>query len=35
LRTASPERGQDTDAVLAELGLSPEEIKGLYERNIV
>ena len=35
LRTASPERGQDTDVVLAELGLSPEEIKGLHERNII
>ena len=35
LRTAIPERGADTDAVLSELGLNSEEIKGLRERNIV
>ena len=35
LRTASPERGQHTDAVLTDLGLSAAEIKGLYERNII
>ena len=35
LRTASPERGQDTEAVLADLGLNPEEIRGLRERDIV
>ena len=35
LRTAIPERGHDTDDVLAELGLNPEEIKGLHERDIV
>jgi crotonobetainyl-CoA:carnitine CoA-transferase CaiB-like acyl-CoA transferase len=31
----TPERGQDTDTVLAGLGLNPEEIRGLRERNIV
>jgi crotonobetainyl-CoA:carnitine CoA-transferase CaiB-like acyl-CoA transferase len=35
LRTATPERGQDTEAVLEELGLNAEEIRGLRERNIV
>jgi len=35
LRTAIPERGAQTDTVLEQLGLNPEEIKGLHERNIV
>jgi crotonobetainyl-CoA:carnitine CoA-transferase CaiB-like acyl-CoA transferase len=35
LRSATHERGQDTDAVLAELGLNAEDIRGLRERNIV
>ena len=35
LRTATPERGQDTEAVLAELGLNAEEVRGLRERDIV
>ncbi|MGE3537892.1 MAG: CaiB/BaiF CoA transferase family protein [Candidatus Tectimicrobiota bacterium] len=35
LRTATPERGQDTDAVLAELGLSAAEIVDLRQRNII
>jgi formyl-CoA transferase len=35
LRQASPERGADTDAVLGELGLNAEEVRGLRERNIV
>jgi crotonobetainyl-CoA:carnitine CoA-transferase CaiB-like acyl-CoA transferase len=33
--TATPERGQDTDAVLTELGLNTEEIAGLHQRDIV
>jgi len=32
---APPERGQDTEAVLAELGLSAEEIAGLRTREII
>jgi crotonobetainyl-CoA:carnitine CoA-transferase CaiB-like acyl-CoA transferase len=35
LRMAPPERGQDTEAVLTELGLSPEEIAGLRARDII
>jgi formyl-CoA transferase len=35
LRTATPEQGQDTAAVLTELGLSAEEITGLRQRNII
>lgn len=35
LRTATPERGQDTEAVLADLGLSPADIAVLRERHIV
>jgi crotonobetainyl-CoA:carnitine CoA-transferase CaiB-like acyl-CoA transferase len=35
LRMASPERGQDTEAVLQELGLNAEEIRGLRERTII
>ena len=35
LRTAPPERGQDTMAVLSELGLSAEEIAGLRAREII
>jgi formyl-CoA transferase len=35
LRAATAERSEHTDAVLAELGLNPEEIRGLRERNIV
>ncbi|HKI97728.1 MAG TPA: CoA transferase [bacterium] len=35
LRTATPERGQDTDAVLGELGLEADAISDLHARNIV
>ncbi len=32
---SAPDRGQDTDAVLAEMGLSPEQIADLRSRNII
>jgi crotonobetainyl-CoA:carnitine CoA-transferase CaiB-like acyl-CoA transferase len=35
LRTATPERGQDTEAVLTALGLDAEEIEGLRKRHII
>lgn len=35
IRTAPPERGQDTDAVLQGLGLRAEEIAGLRQREII
>ena len=35
LTTATPDRGEHTDRVLAELGYGPEEIAGLHGRNIV
>jgi formyl-CoA transferase len=35
LRTAPPEQGQDTDAVLRDLGLSASEIDALRSRHIV
>jgi crotonobetainyl-CoA:carnitine CoA-transferase CaiB-like acyl-CoA transferase len=35
LHTASPERGQDTEAVLTELGLSTEEVAGLRARHVI
>ena len=35
LRTAPPERGQDTEAVLTGLGLSAEEVAGLRAREII
>jgi formyl-CoA transferase len=35
LRTATPERGQDTAAVLHELGLSAAEIADLRQRDII
>ncbi len=35
LRQAPPERGQDTEAVLRELGLSPEEIQDLQSRHVI
>jgi formyl-CoA transferase len=35
IQRPSPERGQDTEALLTELGLNGEEIRGLRERNIV
>jgi formyl-CoA transferase len=35
LRTAPPERGQDTETVLTELGLSTAEIQGLRERSVI
>lgn len=35
IRTAPPERGQDTDAVLQGLGLSADEIAGLRQREII
>ncbi len=35
IRTASPERGQQTDELLSELGYSGDEIADLHTRNIV
>lgn len=35
LRTATPARGEDTDAVLADLGYSPKEIETLRQANVV
>ncbi len=35
LRTATPGRGVDTDAVLADLGYSPNEIEAMHQANIV
>ena len=35
LRTATPARGEDTDAVLADLGYSPNEIAAMHQANIV
>ncbi len=35
LRTASPERGDDTEAVLTDLGLDTDEIKDLHERYVI
>ena len=35
LRTPAPRLGEDTDAVLAELGLSPAQVAALRERGIV
>jgi crotonobetainyl-CoA:carnitine CoA-transferase CaiB-like acyl-CoA transferase len=35
LRTATPARGQDTDAVLADLGYSPDEIASMRQTHIV
>jgi formyl-CoA transferase len=35
LRTATPERGQDTETVLSTLGLSAEEIAGLRAREVI
>jgi formyl-CoA transferase len=35
LRTATPARGQDTDAVLADLGYSPNEIESMRQANVV
>ncbi|GAA1840079.1 CoA transferase [Pseudonocardia ailaonensis] len=35
VRHAGPSRGQDTEAVLGELGLDAEEIAGLRERNVL
>jgi formyl-CoA transferase len=34
-RRNAPTLGQDTDAVLHELGLTPEQIQGLKDRGIV
>ena len=31
----APDRGQDTDAVLAEMGLTPDQIAELRTRNII
>jgi crotonobetainyl-CoA:carnitine CoA-transferase CaiB-like acyl-CoA transferase len=33
--TAAPERGQDTETVLTELGLDSEELKSLRQRHII
>ena len=35
IATAPPERGQHTDDILAELGLDPDEIRDLRERNVI
>jgi formyl-CoA transferase len=35
LRTATPARGQDTDAVLADLGYSPNDIESMRQAHIV
>jgi crotonobetainyl-CoA:carnitine CoA-transferase CaiB-like acyl-CoA transferase len=35
LRTATPACGQDTDAVLADLGYGPNEIESMRRANIV
>jgi formyl-CoA transferase len=35
LRSAAPGLGDDTDAVLAELQYSPEDISALRERKVV
>ena len=35
LRTATPSRGQDTTAVLGELGLTDDEIADLQTRHVV
>jgi formyl-CoA transferase len=35
VRSSAPGLGDDTDAVLADLGLSPEEIAGLRDRKVV
>jgi formyl-CoA transferase len=35
LRTATPARGQDTDAVLADLGYDPNEIESMRQAHIV
>ncbi|MEY5098020.1 MAG: hypothetical protein RJA36_739 [Pseudomonadota bacterium] len=35
VRSSAPRLGDDTDAVLAELGLSAEQIQGLHERKVV
>ena len=34
-RRNAPSLGQDTDAVLQELGLTPEQIQGLRDKGIV
>jgi formyl-CoA transferase len=35
LRTASPEMGEHTDAILADLGYSESDIAGLHEKSVV
>ncbi len=35
VRTAAPHTGEHTDAVLGEMGLGPDEIRGLRDRKIV
>jgi len=35
LRTAPPERGEHTEAILAELGVGPDELADLRRRNVV
>ena len=35
IATAPPERGQHTKEILAELGLGPDEIRDLRERNVI
>ncbi|MCH7485968.1 MAG: CoA transferase [Proteobacteria bacterium] len=35
IATAPPERGQHTDEILAGLGLSPDEIRDLRQRNVI
>lgn len=34
-RRNAPQLGQDSDAVLKELGLTPEQIQGLKDKGIV
>jgi crotonobetainyl-CoA:carnitine CoA-transferase CaiB-like acyl-CoA transferase len=35
VRSAAPERGEHTDAILTELGRSAEEIRGLREARVI
>lgn len=35
VRATGPELGADTEAILAELGIGPEEVQNLREKNVV